>query len=179
MLPDILYRLFLNVILAEDQFINFCGQPCARLNADTVLFGHQTWNCSIAFKLINMFLLGSPNEHAVRLQRVWVDGTIIQPRWKNFANRLANELGRYPIFVSEYYFTCRISYVSQSTVMLAVNFSFLAVPGVVTAGSPASQIEIILCCSVVSSIGSIVFSFALSNVYSDPGLIDAGPAVCL
>ncbi|KAG8221667.1 hypothetical protein J3R82DRAFT_1952 [Butyriboletus roseoflavus] len=145
----------------EDQFMNFCGQPCARLNADTVLFGKQTWNRTIAFKIVNMFLLGSPNEHAVRLQRIWVDGTIIQPRWKNFINRLTNELGRYPIF---------------STVMLAVNISFLAVPGVITAGSPASPIEIVIYCSVVSTIGSIVFSFALSNVYSDPGLMDASPA---
>ncbi|KAG8216239.1 hypothetical protein J3R82DRAFT_8280 [Butyriboletus roseoflavus] len=145
----------------EDQFLNFCGQSCARLNADTPLFGQQTWNRGIIFNIVNVFLLGSPNEHAVRLQRVWVDGTIILPRWKDFINRLTTELGRYPIF---------------STVMLAVNISFLAVPGVITAGSPASPIEIIIYCSVVSTIGSIIFSFALSNVYSDPGLMDAGPA---
>ncbi|KAG8216890.1 hypothetical protein J3R82DRAFT_7159 [Butyriboletus roseoflavus] len=151
----------LMAFFTEDQFMNFCGQKCARLNADTPLFGQQTWNHSIVFKLVNMFLLGSPNEHAVRLRRVWVDGTIIQPRWKDFINRLANELGRYPIF---------------STVMLAVNISFLAVPGVITAGLPASQIEIIIYCSVVSTIGSIVFSFTLSNVYSDPGLMSAVPA---
>ncbi|KAG8216242.1 hypothetical protein J3R82DRAFT_8283 [Butyriboletus roseoflavus] len=69
-----------------------------------------------------------------------------------------------------------MSYVSQSTVMLAVNFSFLAVPGVVTPNTAASKIEIIIYCSVVSTIGSIVFSFALLNVYSDPGLMVAGPA---
>ncbi|KAG8216238.1 hypothetical protein J3R82DRAFT_8279 [Butyriboletus roseoflavus] len=144
--------------LTENQFLNFCGQQCARLNADTPLFGQQTWNRSVVFKVVNMLLLGSPNEHAVRLQRVWVDGIIIQPRWTAFINRLTNELGRYPIF---------------STVMLAVNISFLAVPGVITAGSPASQIEIIIYCSVVSTIGSIAFSFTLANVYSDPGLMSA------
>ena len=159
--------------------MNFCGQSCARLNADTPLFGQQTWNRGIVFNMVNVFLLGSPNEHAVRLQRVWVDGTIILPRWKDFVNRLTTELGRYPIFVSDSYFACGASYVSQSTVMLAVNFSFLVVPGVITSGPPASPIQIILYCSVVSTIGSIVFSFALSNLYSDPGLMDAGPAVCL
>ena len=60
--------------------------------------------------------------------------------------------------------------------MLAVNISFLAVPGVLTPDSPA--IQIIIYCSVVSSIASIVFSFAMSNVYSDPGLADAEIAVC-
>ena len=63
--------------------------------------------------------------------------------------------------------------------MLAVNFSFLAVPGVATPGSPASQIQIIIYGSVVSTIGSIVFTFTLLNVYSNPGLLVAGPAVRL
>jgi hypothetical protein len=148
----------LMAFFTENQFLNFCGQPCARLNADTPLFGQQSWNRRAEFKAVNFFLFGSPNEHAVRLQRVWVDGIIIQPRWKDFINRLKEELGRYTIF---------------STVMLAVNFSFLAVPGVVTPGSAASSIEIIIYCSVVSTVASILFSFFLLNVYSDPGLMAA------
>ncbi|KAF8558566.1 hypothetical protein OG21DRAFT_1074113 [Imleria badia] len=146
----------------ENQFLNFCGQPCARLNADTPLFGQQSWNHRTLFKAINLFLFGSPNEHAVRLQRVWVDGIIIQPRWKDFINRLTAELGRYTIF---------------STVMLAVNFSFLAVPGVVTIGTAAGPIQIIIYCSVVSTVASIVFSFGLLNMYSNPGLMVARNAL--
>ena len=102
--------VFLSTIPAENQFLNFFGQPCARLNADTPLFGQQKWNRRIAFKAVNLFLFGSPNEHALRLQRVWVDGMIIQPRWKDFINRLKEELGRYTIFVSVVWFACRISY---------------------------------------------------------------------
>ena len=169
---------FLNTIPAENQFLNFCGQPCARLNADTPLFGKQKWNHRPLFRAVNWFLFGSPNEHALRLQRVWVDGIIIQPRWKDFINRLKDELGRYTIFVSLVRFACRVSYGSQSTVMLAVNFSFLAVPGVVIPGTPAGPIEIIIYGSVVSTIASIVFSFALLNVYSNPSLMVADSAVC-
>jgi len=47
----------------------------------------------------------------------WVDGIIIQPRWTDSINRHKDELDRRTIF---------------STVMHAVNLSFLAVPGVVT-----------------------------------------------
>jgi hypothetical protein len=169
---------FLNTIPAENQFLNFCGQPCARLNADTPLFGQQDWNRRTGFKVVNLLLLGSPNEHAARLQRVWVDGIIIQPRWKDFINRLKEEMGRYTIFVSLVRLACRISYSSQSTVMLAVNFSFLAVPGVVIPGSSASSIQIIIYCSVVSTVASIVFSFGLLNVYSDPAFMVASSAVC-
>ena len=55
--------------------------------------------------------------------------------------------------------------------MLAVNFSFLAVPGVVIPGTPAGPIEIIIYGSVFSTITSIVFSFALLNMYSNPSLM--------
>ncbi|KAN0094472.1 hypothetical protein V8E55_002759 [Tylopilus felleus] len=142
----------------ENQFLNFCGQACARLNADTPLFGKQDWDCHILFKVVNLFLLGSPNEHALRLQRVWVDDIINQPRWKDFVTRLTTELARYTIF---------------STVMLAVNFSLLSVPGVVNVNAPAGPIQIIVYCSVVSTIASIVFSFGLLNVYSSPRLLIA------
>ena len=92
--------LLMNTLPAENQFLNFCGQACARLNADTPLFGKQDWDCHILFKVVNLFLLGSPNEHALRLQRVWVDDIINQPRWKDFVTRLTTELARYTIFVS-------------------------------------------------------------------------------
>ncbi|KAH0831362.1 hypothetical protein J3R83DRAFT_14025 [Lanmaoa asiatica] len=167
---------FLNATIAENQFLNFCGQPCARLDADTPLFGPQTWNCGIVFKTVNVLLFGSPNEHAIRLQRVWVDGIIIQPRWKDFINRFAAELGRYTIFVSLPRFVCPVSHSPQSTVMLAVNFSFLAMPGVITPGARASPTQLIIYCSVVSTVGSIVFSFALLKVYSDPEFTDADSA---
>ena len=173
-------RFFLNTIPAENQFLNFCGQTCARLNADTPLFGNQDWNRRPLFRAINLFLLGSPNGHAVRLQQVWVDGIIIQPRWKDFVNRLTAELARYTIFVS---FSSglrrRISHISQSTVMLAVNFSFLALPGVIPQGSAASPIQITIYCSVVSTIASIVSSFGLLNVYSNPRLLIARNVVRL
>ncbi|KAN0094374.1 hypothetical protein V8E55_002661 [Tylopilus felleus] len=148
----------LKAYFTENQFLNFCGQTCARLNADTPLFGKPDWNRHPLFRAINLFLFGSPNEHAVRLQQVWVDGIIIQPRWKDFVNRLTAELARYTIF---------------STVMLAVNFSFLALPGVIPQGSAASPIQIIIYCSLVSTIASIVFSFGLLNVYSNPRLLIA------
>ncbi|KAN0094363.1 hypothetical protein V8E55_002650 [Tylopilus felleus] len=148
----------LKAYFTENQFLNFCGQTCARLNADAPLFRKPDWNRRPLFRAINLFLFGSPNEHAVRLQQVWVDGIIIQPRWKDFVNRLTAELARYTIF---------------STVMLAVNFSFLALPGVIPQGSAASPIQIIIYCSLVSTIASIVFSFELLNVYSNPRLLNA------
>ncbi|KAG9310207.1 hypothetical protein JVU11DRAFT_9849 [Chiua virens] len=147
----------LMTFFTENQFLNFCGQPCARLNADTPVFEFPSWNHHTVFQIIKLFLLGSPNEHARRLCRVWVDSMIIQPRWKDFVNRLTAEFARYTIF---------------STVMLAVNFSFLAVPGVIKS-TGVTLTQIMIYCSIVVTVASIVFSFILLNVYSNPELMDA------
>ncbi|KAN0081167.1 hypothetical protein V8E55_008791, partial [Tylopilus felleus] len=79
--------------------------------------------------------------------------SIIQPRWKDFVSRPTAELVRYTIFVS---FPRPLS-----------------VPGVVNPNSSAGPIQIIVYCSVVSTIVSIVFSFALMNVYNNPRLLIA------
>ena len=161
----------LNTLPARYQFLN--------LNGGRSLLGKQSWNRRIVFKAVDLFLFGSPNEQAVRLKRVWANDINTKPRWKIFINRLKDELGWYTVFVSLVRFVCRISYCSQSTVMLAVNFSFLAVPGVVTPGSAASPVEIIIYCSVVSTVASMVFAFGLMNRYSDPELITHYRTVCL
>ncbi|KAG9310115.1 hypothetical protein JVU11DRAFT_9727 [Chiua virens] len=145
----------------DNRFVNFCGQSTVRLNADKSLFEPPTWDRRFLFRAINAFLWGSPNEHAHRLSRVWVDNMIIQPRWKEFVDRLTTEWGRYTIF---------------STVMLAVDVSFLAVPGVIDPTHGASTIQIIIYCSIVATIASIVFSFTLLNAYTNPGLTRAVPA---
>lgn len=69
-------------------------------------------------------------------------------------------------------------YRSQSTVMLAVDFSFLTFLGAGTPGSNASPSEIILYCSTVSTIASIIFSFTLLDMFSDPGFVYSTSAVC-
>ena len=130
------------------------------------------------FHVVNFFLFGSPNEHAGRLQRVWVDGIIIRPRWKDFIDRFTTNLGQCILLVSYSCFACGISYGLQSTVMLTVDFSFLAITGVVTAGEPANLIRLIIYCSVVSTIGSLFFSFTLLNLYSEPEPEVTGSAVC-
>ena len=53
----------------------------------------------------NVLLFGSLKEHARRLRRVWADDIIIKPRWKDFINRVTNELSRYAIFVRAIYFS--------------------------------------------------------------------------
>ncbi|KAG2344560.1 hypothetical protein BDR05DRAFT_947258 [Suillus weaverae] len=131
------------------KFVNFCGQPGARLNADQSLYGDlNTCSDNILLRVMNIVLFGSPNAHHKALQKIWVDSTIVQPRWKNFINRLNSEWNGYTIF---------------STVMLAVDISFLAVPSV------QSQTAAILVSymSALCTMGSLVVSLVLAGQVND------------
>ncbi|KAG2129446.1 hypothetical protein DEU56DRAFT_982320 [Suillus clintonianus] len=139
-----LMRLFCNA-----KFVNFCGQPGARLNVDQSLYGEfNTRSKRIFLRLMNIMLFGSPDAQSKALHRIWVDDTIVQPRWKNFIDRLTTEWNGYTIF---------------STVMLAVDISFLAVPSVQTQTSAI----LLAYLSTLCAMGSLLVSLILAGQVND------------
>ncbi|KAG1815233.1 uncharacterized protein BJ212DRAFT_1481756 [Suillus subaureus] len=137
-------RLFCNA-----KFVNFCGQPGARLDVDQSLYGeHDTRSKKIILRIMNVILFGSPDAQGKKIHRIWVDETIVQPRWKDFINRLTTEWNGYTIF---------------STVMLAVDISFLAVPAVATQ-TPAIVLAYL---SSLCALGSLMVSLILAGQVND------------
>jgi hypothetical protein len=133
----------------SDKFANFCGQPGARLDADQSLYDDSIPRPkTILFRVMNVILFGSPDAQSKALRKIWVDYTIVQRRWKNFINRLNNEWNGYTIF---------------STVMLAVDISFLAVPPVQNQ-TPAI---LVLYMSTLCALGSLVVSLVLAGQVND------------
>jgi hypothetical protein len=133
----------------SDKFANFCGQPGARLDADQSLYDDSIPRPkTILFRVMNVILFGSPDAQSKALRKIWVDYTIVQRRWKNFINRLNNEWNGYTIF---------------STVMLAVDISFLAVPPVQNQ-APAI---LVLYMSTLCALGSLVVSLVLAGQVND------------
>lgn len=57
--------------------------------------------------------------------------------------------------------------------MLTANLAFLAVPGI------ATPPQVIIYGSALTTITSIIISFVLLNVYSNPELVDPSKAVCV
>ncbi|KAG0696391.1 hypothetical protein DFH29DRAFT_1082912 [Suillus ampliporus] len=142
---------FLIALLGNAKFVNFCGQPGARLNVDQSLYGgsgSDTRWTKILFYVMNAILFGSPDAQNRAVHRIWVDDTMVQPRWENFINRLTNEWNGYTIF---------------STVMLAVDISFLAVPSVQNQ-TPAILLAYL---STLSAMGSLVVSLILAGQVND------------
>ncbi|KAG2138067.1 uncharacterized protein EDB93DRAFT_1253450 [Suillus bovinus] len=131
------------------QFFNFCGLPEARLNADQSLFAKEKRSKFIvAFSwAINVALFDAPRSHMEALRRVWVDRSINSPRWKNFNSKLSSEWSGITMF---------------STVMLAVDVSFLAVPSV-NLQDEHSVTVISTYISLFCIVGSLVVSLFLTR----------------
>ncbi|KAG1782860.1 hypothetical protein EV702DRAFT_1058666 [Suillus placidus] len=131
------------------QFFNFCGLPEARLNADQPLFVKEKQSKLIVALswAINVALFDAPRSHMEELRRVWVDRSINSPRWKNFNSKLSSEWSGITMY---------------STVMVAVDVSFLAVPSV-TIQNVGSVTVISTYISLFCIVGSLVVSLFLTR----------------
>ncbi|OJA21324.1 hypothetical protein AZE42_03881 [Rhizopogon vesiculosus] len=139
-----LMRLFCNA-----KFVNFCGQPGARLETDQSLYENsKSRRKNFILRVMNLVLFGSPDAHSKAIHGIWVDQTIVHPRWKNFIDRLNSEWSGYTIF---------------STVMLAVDISFLAVP-IVQYQTAATLVAYL---STLCAMGSLVVSLVLAGQVND------------
>ncbi|KAG1726655.1 hypothetical protein EDB19DRAFT_1914518 [Suillus lakei] len=130
----------------QAKFYNFCGQPWARLNADQRIYYKKKSNfavtaLSFAFDILSF---GAVHIHMAQIREIWVERSISSLRWKDFNTKLSNEWSNITIY---------------STVMLAVDVSFLAVPSI-----PLSPSVVVLTTqiSVICIMGSIVVSVFLS-----------------
>jgi hypothetical protein len=132
------------------KFFNFCGLPCARLDADKSVYEEDTGFhplISPLSLLLEVMLFWAPQAHLKDIRRVWVDECINTPRWKDFNSNLMTEWTGITIY---------------STVMLAVDVSFLAVPNVNI--GPSHSIGIIATyLSIIFITGSLVASVLLAR----------------
>ncbi|OAX33708.1 hypothetical protein K503DRAFT_775307 [Rhizopogon vinicolor AM-OR11-026] len=136
-------------IVGNAKFVNFCGQPGARLEADQSLYENpESRQKNFILRVMNLILFGSPDAYSKAIHGIWVDRTIVQPRWKNFIDRLNSEWNGYTIF---------------STVMLAVDISFLAVPNV----QYQTAAVLVAYLSTLCAMGSLVVSLVLAGQVND------------
>lgn len=130
------------------KYYNFCGLPCARLDADRSVYNEITSFHPLTSSLslaLDAMLFWAPQTHLSELRRVWVDRCLNSPRWKDYNAKLMAEWTGITIY---------------STVMLAVDVSFLAVPNVNISTSQSLGI-IATYLSIISITGSLVVSVLL------------------
>lgn len=133
-----LMRLF-----ARSKFLNFYGQVSARLNANQSVYEveQSRQKGTLRLRLANAFLWGAPAAQYKFLQNTWVDNILNYPKWSKHISRLNGDWSNVTIF---------------STVMLAVDVSFLAVPGVISTAVVAIFLSAM--CSVSSLVASMLLA---------------------
>ncbi|KAG1857680.1 hypothetical protein DFJ58DRAFT_324618 [Suillus subalutaceus] len=130
------------------KYYNFCGLPCARLDADKPVYNNIASFHPLSGSLslaLDAMLFWAPQAHLNDLRRVWVDKCLNSPRWKDYNAKLMTEWTGITIY---------------STVMLAVDVSFLAVPNVNISTSQSIGI-IATYLSIILITGSLVVSVLL------------------
>lgn len=148
---------------ARSKFFNFCGQSCARLEADQSIYLTDDEHVvkSVMSWVVELLCFGAPHAQMKELQRVWVDKSTSSPRWKDFNDKLSREW---------------ISITIYSTVMLTVDLSFLTVPSV-NAQTSQSVAIIAAYLSTFSVVGSLVVSILLAGQNRKYGSVSANNAV--
>lgn len=133
-----LMRLF-----ARSKFLNFYGQVGARLNANQSVYEveQSRQKGTLRLRLANAFLWGTPAAQYKFLQKTWIDNILNYPKWSKHISRLNSDWSNVTIF---------------STVMLAVDVSFLAVPDVTSAAA------VVIYLSAMCSVSSLVVSMLLA-----------------
>ncbi|KAH7902895.1 hypothetical protein BJ138DRAFT_1184638, partial [Hygrophoropsis aurantiaca] len=114
---------------AQSKFFNFCGKEADRVDGYLSIDKRNSIDRkTIFYRILNLILFGAPEMRTRRLEKIWavkMGGSA--PCWKNYINRRNGEWNSLTIYISVLMF-----WAGQSTVLLAVNVSFLALPGVET-----------------------------------------------
>ncbi|KAF9235820.1 hypothetical protein BU15DRAFT_50927, partial [Melanogaster broomeanus] len=100
-------------------------------------------------KCVDIALLGAPTAHLRSIRKIWVDELIDESRWQTYISGLNAEWKGFTLY---------------STVVLAVDISFLAVPGVLADSEDShSAATITIYASVISSVCALVISVILAG----------------
>ncbi|KAG1753595.1 uncharacterized protein EDB91DRAFT_1043284, partial [Suillus paluster] len=122
----------------RNQYLNFHGQPCARLSVDQTVRG-WSYKPSIYMTIFAPLLCMAPVAHVRSLHTSFVDDLASTAEWKIFITRLNGQLQNLNLL---------------GTVLLGANVGFLAIQSV-DSGTGRSPTQIASYMSLVLSFGSI------------------------
>ena len=93
------------------KFLNFYGQPEARLNRDDSVYGHSTNRRTWFIKSISIFLFSAPDVHLENLQKMWVDRILHNAVWEEGLRKVTDEWQEFILYVSVT--KCKYNYMSR------------------------------------------------------------------
>jgi hypothetical protein len=85
--------------LVNNQFLNFHGQPGARLNLHQSVYGENRKPRSRLMHFLSLLLFSAPDVHLQALDRIWVDYIAKINLWEEFIRKLNAEWQEFVIIV--------------------------------------------------------------------------------
>ncbi|KAF8799769.1 hypothetical protein BYT27DRAFT_7201001 [Phlegmacium glaucopus] len=133
--------------ISDMRFLNFHGQPEARLNRDQSVYGDRTNRRTWFIKTISLLLFSAPDVQLKTLQKMWVDGILHKAVWEQSLKKVTDEWREFTLY---------------ATVLLNANVAFLAIQSVDSTHNPyRSPAQISSYCSISCSVGSIILGLLL------------------
>ncbi|EIW78521.1 hypothetical protein CONPUDRAFT_91912 [Coniophora puteana RWD-64-598 SS2] len=154
--------------IAYNQYLNFHGQPCARLNSNDSVYGWK-YKPSLWMKVGSWLLLRAPESHVSALHDICTDGIASKHTWSDFVAGLNAQLQDFNLL---------------ATVLLNANVGFLAIQSVDNGSNPQavandaadptrSWTQIASYWSLAFSIGSMILGTFLVRFHQGPEHKDA------
>ncbi|KAI5985862.1 hypothetical protein EDD15DRAFT_1615343 [Pisolithus albus] len=137
---------------SSSRFINFSGQPFARLDAGKSIYASHdrppSSGSSFLIRMIDLFLFRSASGHLEELKQMWVDQIVHYPSWQKYIAKLTSDWARFTIF---------------STVLLTTDVGLLAAPTLGGGGGGMTAAIASVYLSIFFSVASILTSIQLTN----------------
>lgn len=87
-------------VIVRQRFLNFHGQPGARLNRDQSVYGKVTNKRSWLILSLSPVLFYAPEVHLRALEKMWMDGLLRDVMWVQFMSKLNTEWQEFTLYVS-------------------------------------------------------------------------------
>ncbi|RXW22040.1 hypothetical protein EST38_g3817 [Candolleomyces aberdarensis] len=133
-------------LLTRQKFLNWYGVPEVRINRDQSVHGERKHK-TLLIKILSPLLFSAPDVHLPALEKMWVDGLMHSPVWREAIGKLNEEWQEFTLYAS---------------VLLNANVAYLAVQSI-DKNKPGYRSPVQIGCylSVVASIGSIILGLLL------------------
>ena len=94
------FTWYLTCFKGHLKYLNFYGQPEARLNRDQSVYGDRTNRRTWFIKSISILLFLAPDFHLKNLQKMWVDKIMHQSVWEGSLKKVTDEWREFILYVS-------------------------------------------------------------------------------
>jgi hypothetical protein len=131
----------------HQRFINFAGQPCAKLTREQAIYTVPRRRRSLRIRLISPILFYAPDSDLIDLETAWIDEIVNPVSWKALISDLSDEWKEAVLY---------------ATVLLSSNTALLAVPDVDNGfQKDRNPVQILCYASIIMGSASIILGLLL------------------